>query len=99
MSLSNREIQLSKTCQLYTYVLTAQDKEVPQHIQECAEYNPSDEYDCLVDCQKELSVEVKSFNSDTFERIVDNKESIEAQKLSQWWEMYQMYIPIENDAD
>lgn len=93
MSLTNRELQLRKTCQLYTYVLVSQNKEVPEYIQECAD---SDEYDCLTDCVAELSQEVQAFDSDTFERIVNNKESVEAQKLSLWWEMYNMYIPIDD---
>jgi len=94
MGLSNREIQLRRNCQLYLYALTAQNKEVPYHIEECA---ISDEYDALVDCVKELYQELKALDSETFERIVNNKESIEAQRLAQWWEMYQSYIPVNSD--
>ncbi len=96
MSLSNREQQLRRTCQLYVYVLKSLNKDVPEYLQECAEYDPSDEYDCLIDCVAELAKEVKAFDSDTYERIVNNKESIESQQLSQWWEMYKMYIPLED---
>ena len=91
MNPSNREIQLRRSCQLYVYVLSSLDKEIPENIQECAD---SDKYDSLVDCVKELSEELKNFDSDTFERIVNNKQSIEAQQLAQWWEMYQIYIPV-----
>jgi len=91
MNLSNREIQLRRNCQLYVYVLNSLDKEIPEKLQECAD---SEEYDSLIDCVKELSEELKNFDSDTFERIVNNKQSIEAQQLSQWWEMYQIYIPV-----
>ena len=96
MSLSNREIQLQKTCQLYVYVLTSQNKEIPEYIQECADYNQSDEYDCLIDCLAELAKELKSFDSETFEKIVNNKNSTQAQELAQWWKMYQIYIPLED---
>ncbi|MDH5464755.1 MAG: hypothetical protein OEW60_03940 [Thiovulaceae bacterium] len=92
MNPSNKEVQLRKTCQLYAYVLTCLDKEVPPEVQECAQTN---DFDYLIDCVSELSQTLKSFESETFERIVNNKESPEARELSQWWEMYQIYIPLD----
>ncbi len=86
---SNREVQLRKTCELYAYVLVSQGKEVPEAIQECA-----DSYDYPVDCVKELSQLLKSLDSETFEKIVNNTKSKEARDLAQWWEMYQIYIPL-----
>ena len=88
MTPTNREIQLRKTCQLYAYVLKAQGKEVPEDIQECTA-----SYDYPVDCVKELSKALQSFDSDTFEKIVNNTESKVARDLANWWEMYQIYIP------
>lgn len=89
MSPSNKEMQLRKTCQLYAYVLVSQGKEVPEEIQECA-----DSYDCPVDCVAELSQALKSFDSDTFDKIVNNPKSAEARDLVHWWEMYQAYTPL-----
>jgi len=91
MSLSNREVQQRKTCQLYAYVLTAQDKEVPEHIEECA-----DSFEYPIECMAELSKELKGLDSDTFEKIVNNSESQEAHDLKNWWEMYQTYMPLDN---
>jgi len=88
MNPTNREIQLRKTCQLYAYVLKSQGKEVPEHIQECTA-----SYDYLVDCVSQLSEAIQSLDSDTFEKIVNDPQSEKARDLSQWWEMYQMYIP------
>ena len=90
MNPTNREIQLRKTCQLYTYVLISQGKEVPELIQECSE-----SYDYPVDCVKELSQALQGLDSDTFNTIVNNTQSKEARDLSSWWEMYQMYIPVD----
>ncbi len=89
MSPSNREIQLRKTCQLYAYVLTMLGKETPEEILECA-----DTYDYPVDCVKELYQELKDLDSDTFDKIVNDSESMQARDLAQWWEMYQIYIPL-----
>jgi len=94
MSLSNKEIQQRRNCQLYVYVLESQNKEVPDNIQECAD---SDAYNYLIDCSKGLSEEIQNFDSETYERIVNNKQSTEAQQLAQWWEMYQMYIPTNTE--
>lgn len=94
MSNSNRELQLRKTCKLYAYVLASQGKEVPEAIKECADSSDSDEYDCLVDCVAEISEAIKGFDSETFDRIVNNSESSDARELSHWWEMYQIYIPL-----
>lgn len=89
MSPTNREVQLSKTCQLYAYVLASQGKEVPEVIQECA-----DSYDYPVDCVKELSQELRDLDSDIFDKIVHKAQSQEARDLEQWWEMYQIYVPL-----
>ena len=91
MSSSNREVQLRKTCQLYTYVLTSQGKEIPEYLQECLD---PDGYP--IDCVKELYKELKDLDSETFEQIVHDSQSPQAQDLARWWEMYQIYIPIEN---
>ena len=86
MNPSNKELRLRKNCQLYTYLLVLQAKEVPEEIQECADsYN----YDFLVDCVTQLSDELEGLDSDTFEKIVNNKESNEARELAYWWEMHQ----------
>jgi len=89
MSLTNREVQLRKTCELYAYVLASQGKEVPEMIQECA-----DSYDYPVDCVKELSQALQDLDGETYEKIVNNTQSQEARDLAQWWEMYQVYIPL-----
>jgi len=84
MSSSNREMQLQKTCELYAYVLTSLGKEVPDEVQECAyglEYP--------IDCVKELSEILKSLDTDTFDKLVNNKDSTESRNLSYWWEMQQ----------
>ena len=94
MGNSNRELQLRKNCKLYAYVLASQGKEVTDRIQECVDSSDADEYDCLVDCGAELAEAIKDFDSETFERIVNNSNSEEARELSQWWEMYQKYIPL-----
>lgn len=89
MNPSNKEIQLRKNCQLYTYVLVSQGKEVPEYIQEC-----SDSYDYPVNCVAELFQELKNLDSDTFNTIVNNTQSAEARDLLNWWNMYQAYSPI-----
>jgi hypothetical protein len=81
---SNKEMRLCKNCQLYAYVLMAQGKEVPEEIQACIA-----SYDYVVNCVAELSAELKGLDSDTFERIVNNKELLESRELSYWWEMQQ----------
>lgn len=94
MSNANREMQQRKTCKLYAYVLESQGKEVPARIQECSDSDGSEDYDCLVDCVAELSEAIKGFDSETFDKIVNNSESSDARELSHWWEMYQIYIPL-----
>ncbi len=94
MSGYNKELQLRKTCKLYAYVLEAQGKEVPESILECRDSDGSEEYDCIVNCVANLYQEVKSFDSETFERIVNDTQSPEARELAHWWEMYQLYTPI-----
>lgn len=89
MNPTNQEMQLQKTCQLYAYLLALQAKNVPEEIQEC-----SVSYEHLVDCVSDLAQELKDLDSDTFDRIVNNKESQRARDLSHWWDMYQMYIPV-----
>ncbi len=87
MNPTNKELRLRKNCQLYVYVLVSQGKEVPEEIQECAN---SYDYDFLVDCVTQLSDEIEGLDSDTFDRVVNNKESNEARELTYWWEMHQV---------
>ena len=94
MGNSNRELQLRKNCKLYAYVLTTQGKEVPEAIYDCAEDVDLDGYDNLVDCVAELADAIKNFDSDSFEKIMNNPESSESRELSQWWEMYKIYTPL-----
>jgi len=84
MNPTNKEMQLRKNCELYMYVLISQGKEVPYHILECAH-----SYDYPVDCVVALSEELKSLDSDTFDRIVKNTQLQEAKDLANWWEMHQ----------
>lgn len=86
MNPSNKELRLRKNCQLYTYLLVLQGKEVPEEIQECAN---SYDFDFLVDCVTALSNELEGLDSDTFEKIVNNTESNRARELSYWWKMHQ----------
>lgn len=84
MNPSNQELQLHKNCQLYAYVLESQGKVIPEHIQDCIE-----SYEYVVNCVNELLDELKSLDGDTFNRIVNNKESLESREVSYWWEMQQ----------
>ncbi len=84
MNPSNKEMQLNKNCQLYVYLLESLGKEVPDEIQECAE-----SYDYVLNCVKELLEEVKGLDSETFDRILNNKEVLASRELSYWWEMQQ----------
>lgn len=93
---ANKEMQLRKNCKLYAYVLMSQGKEVPDAILECRDSTGFEDYDCLVDCVADLSKAVKDLDSDSFNQIVKNPDSQEAKELSLWWEMYQLYIPLEN---
>ena len=82
MSPSNQDIQLQKNCALYAYVLHAQGKEIPEHIQDCTE-----DYDYSVDCSSQLQKELESLDTETFEKLVKNPQSQKARELAQWWEM------------
>jgi len=84
MSPSNKEIQLSKNCQLYAYALRAQGKEVPEEIQDCV-----DSYEYVLNCVKELYKEIQEMDSQTFQRVVKNSELLESRELSYWWDMQQ----------
>ena len=86
MAPSNKEMQRRKNCQLYSYLLISLGKEVPDLILECAL-----SYDCdyPVDCVRELAEELKGLDSESFERIVNDPKSPEAQELAHWWEMHQ----------
>lgn len=84
MTPSNKEMQLRKTCQLYVYLLLRIGKEVPDEVQECA-----DSYDYPIDCVSKLFQTVESLDSDTYEKIINNRQSKEARDLAYWWEMYQ----------
>ena len=86
MNPSNKELRLRRNCQLYVYLLVSQGKEIPEAIQECAN---SYDYDFLVDCVAQLSAEIEGLDSDTFDKIMNNKESNEARELANWWEMHQ----------
>lgn len=97
MANANKEMQLRKNCKLYAHVLISQGKDVPDAILECRDSNGSEEYDCLVDCVADLYRELKELDSDTFDRIVKNPQSQEARELALWWEMYQLYIPLETN--
>lgn len=97
MANSNKEMQLRKTCKLYAYVLAAQGKEVPESILECRDSDGSEEYDCIVDCVADLSHILKGMDTDIFNKIVKNTDSQEARELAHWWEMYQLYIPLEKN--
>ena len=94
MGNENREMQQRKTCKLYAYVLAALGKEVPTRIEECRDSDGTEDYNLLVDCVKELSQELIGLDADTFEKVVKSTDSVEARELSQWWEMYQIYIPV-----
>lgn len=95
MANANREMQLRKNCKLYAYVLAAQGKEVPDVILDCRDSDGTEEYDCLLDCVSDLSHALKELDSDTFNKIVNNTDTQEARELALWWEMYQLYIPLE----
>ena len=84
MSPSNKEMQRSRNCQLYAYLLVEQDKEVPEEILEGAI-----SYEYAIDCVAQFAEEIKSLDSATFEKIVNNKDSQEARELAYWWEMCQ----------
>ncbi len=90
MSPTNREIQLRKTCQLYAYVLSSIGEEVPDAILEC-----TISYDYPVECMNELVETIKGLDEETFEKLISDRENELARDLEQWWQMYQMYIPIE----
>lgn len=94
MNPSNKELRLRRNCQLYVYLLVSQGKEVPEEIQECAD---SYDYDFLVDCVAQLSDEIEGLDSDTFDKIVNNKESNESRELAYWWEMHQMANKLGNE--
>lgn len=92
MSQSNKEMQLRKTCQLYAYVLISQDKDVPDDILESTyseDYYP-------VNCVGELSKAIEDLDNDSFEKIVNNKDSQEACDLSSWWTMYKEVERLHN---
>ena len=91
MGFSNRELQLRRNCELYSYLLQAQNKEVPEYIEECI---VTDDFDLLVDCVKELAQEIQSLDDESFTKILENENSVEAKNLLKWWEMYQLYIPV-----
>ena len=82
MTPNNKEMRQHKNCQLYVYILSEQGKEIPDHILECASA-----YDYLVDCVHELAQEIEGLDVDTFERIMNDKDSLNARELSYWWEM------------
>ena len=92
MNPSNKEMQLRKNCQLYAYVLTSQGKEVPEEIRDCM-----NDYEYAINCSQDLSKEIEGLDSDTFQRVVNNKEVLESRELSYWWEMYKEYNKIQRE--
>lgn len=92
MNPSNKELQLCKNCQLYAYILTFQGKAVPQEIQDCM-----DDYEYVINCSEDLSKEIEGLDSDTFERVMNNKEVLESRELLYWWEMYKEYNRIQRE--
>ena len=84
MSASNKEMRERKNCELYAYVLTALGKEVPDEIIECMV-----SYDYPLDCVADLFAELKGLDSETFERIVNEKGSTHSRELASWWTMHQ----------
>jgi len=49
-----------------------------------------------VNCVAELSKELKSLNTENFEKIVNKQNSQEAFNLKNWWEMYQEVDRLHN---
>ena len=92
MNPSNKEMQLQKNCQLYAYALISQGKEVPEEIQDCI-----DDYEYVINCSEDLYKELQGLDTDTFERIVNNKELLESRELSYWLEMYKEYNRIQRE--
>jgi len=84
MNPSNKEMQLRKNCELYVYVLTSLQREIPEEIVECAI-----SYDYPVECVGELSALIKSLDEASFKMIMSNSDSQEARDLVNWWEMQQ----------
>lgn len=84
MSPSNKEMQLSKNCQLYAYLLQKLNKEVPETIQDCA-----DDYEYTINCTQEFSREIDGLSSEEFEAIINDKESREAAEIRYWIDMRQ----------
>lgn len=84
MNPSNREIQQRKTCQIFAYVLHSLGKEVPYHIDECA-----DSYEYPVNCVEELSQELQGLDTQTLNKIMNNPHIQESSDLKHWWEMFQ----------
>jgi len=92
MSQSNKEMRERKNCELYAYLLTSLDKEVPDAILECII-----SYDYPLDCVSELYKELQGLDSETFERILNNTEAKEARELASWWKMHQDASQLGND--
>jgi len=82
MSTINKEMQLQRNCRLYMYLLKSQGKEVPEEIQDCAE-----DYDYIINCTEQLTQAVNGLDSESYEKIVNNKDSSEAAELRHWLEM------------
>ena len=61
-----------------------QGKEVPEHIQDCL-----DSYEYVTNCVEELLEELKSLDEGTFNKIVNNTDTIESREVAYWWEMQQ----------
>jgi len=81
---SNKEMRERKNCELYAYLLTSLDKEVPDEILECII-----SYDYPLDCVADLFNELKGLDPETFEKVVNNTDSKESRELASWWEIHQ----------
>jgi len=81
---SNKEMRERKNCELYAYLLTSLDKEVPDEIIECII-----SYDYPLDCVADLFSELKGLDNETFEKIVNDKESTQSCELASWWRTHQ----------
>ena len=65
-------------------MLKSLGKEIPEEIEECLE-----SYDYVINCVAELKRELQGVDSQTFDKILNNKEKLESRELSYWWQMQQ----------
>lgn len=84
MSPTNQELQLSKNCQLFAYLLRSLGKEVPEHIEDCA-----NSYEYVYNCVSELLETLKNLDEESFQKVVHDTKRVESRELAYWWEMQQ----------